>query len=143
MTLTSSLCVVQGSEVPRKTLKAALQAAKAATGQVLSTQHKLAAQWTPPPQSSGVGQSQGYTGCDPAAEASIMSLAEPLVKKILSDEGGDMTRVQREHALKEAKAKLIEQLTNKGVYRFQVCVICHTSRTLYFGMFVRTAQMLL
>lgn len=49
-----------------------------------------------------------------------MALAVPLVKDILSDHNADMSRVQRLDALREAKTRVVEELTKQGVYRFQV-----------------------
>ncbi len=98
-------------------MRSALQAAKAATEQILKSQQKLVSQQT---SAKPVKPSQGYSGCDPAAEASIMALAVPLVKDILSDRNADMSRVQRLDALREAKTQVVEELTRQGVYRFQV-----------------------
>ncbi|KAL0036610.1 hypothetical protein WJX79_002514 [Trebouxia sp. C0005] len=113
---TALLADFQGREVSKKAMRSALQAAKAATEQILRSQQKLVGQQT---SAKPVQPSQGYSGCDPAAEASIMALAVPLVKDILSDHNADMSRVQRLDALREAKTRVVEELTKQGVYRFQ------------------------
>ena len=107
----------QGGEVSKKAMRSALQAAKAATEQILTAQANLAGYQA---SAKPVKPPQGYTGCDPAAEASIMTLAVPLVRNILSDRNADMSRVQRLDALKQAKEQVVEELTKQGVYRFQV-----------------------
>ncbi|DBB10117.1 hypothetical protein WJX82_000225 [Trebouxia sp. C0006] len=113
---TALLADFQGREVSKKAMRSALQAAQAATQQILRSQQKLVSQQT---SAKPVKPSQGYSGCDPAAEASIMALAVPLVKDILSERNADMSRVQRLDALREAKTQVVEELTKQGVYRFQ------------------------
>ena len=103
-------------------MRSALQAAKAATEQILAAQAKLAGHQA---SAKPVKPPQGYAGCDPAAEASIMTLAVPLVRQILSDSNADMSRVQRLDALKQAKEQVVEELTKQGVYRFQVGLYQH------------------
>lgn len=67
-----------------------------------------------------ISKSEGYAGCDPAASASITALAKPKVARILSDSYADRSRVQVEAALREAKEEVIQQLTQRGVFRFSV-----------------------
>ena len=103
-------------------LQSALEAAEAALPDLLDTQHKLAAQHTST-TASAVPVPEFYAGCDPAAAASITAAAKPRVARIFSSSNADMSRVQRDAALREAKEEVIKELTQNGIYRFSVGVL--------------------
>lgn len=110
---------LQGSASSPEALSSALQAAQGALPQIIKAQQHLAAQHTST-TATAIAESEGYAGCDPAAAASITTIARPKVAQILSDSNADMSRVQRDAALREAKEKVIEQLTQRGVFRYAV-----------------------
>ena len=96
-----------------------MQAAQAAVPKIIKAQQQLATQHTST-KTNPISDSQGYAGCDPAASASITALAKPRVARILGDSHADRSRVQVEAALKEAKEEVIQQLTQRGVFRYSV-----------------------
>lgn len=114
---------VQGSASSPQVLTSALQAAQAALPQILQAQQQLAAQHTST-ATTAVAQSQGYAGCDPAAAASIIAVAQPKVARIFSESNADMSRVQRDAALKKGKEEVVKELSAKGAFRFSVSVVC-------------------
>ncbi|KAL3159491.1 hypothetical protein ABBQ38_009910 [Trebouxia sp. C0009 RCD-2024] len=107
----------QGTASSPQLLSSALQAAQAALPQILQAQQQLAAQHSST-TATAVAESEGYAGCDPAAAANIIAVATPKVQRILSDSNADMSRVQRDAALKEAKEAVVQELTARGIFRF-------------------------
>lgn len=110
---------LQGRASSPMALQSALEAAKAALPQLLDTQNKLAEQHAST-TTPAVPRPEFYAGCDPAAAASIIAAAKPRVAKIFSDSNSDMSRVQRDAALRLAKEEVIQELTKSGIYRFSV-----------------------
>ena len=110
---------MQGRPASPEALSSALQAAQAALSQIIQAQHQLASQHTST-TTNPIANSEGYAGCDPAAAASIIALANPKVAQILSDSTSEKSRVQIDAALGEAKEEVIQQLTQQGVFRFSV-----------------------